>query len=105
MKTKVGHFYIFFNEHDFHSKVIEYSMKGHEWVYGGTTLPNLDKSDYPIALNCDSSSMLFSIIENYKKEYFNDPIFVKLYNTELQKIRKKKLLKLIENHDNNTFSK
>ena len=100
MTTEVGNYYIFLNEEDFYKKVSEHIKNDYRWINGGDYFPKIKKDDYPIVLNCSQKSMMFGI---FKDEYFSDPKFVKLYNIELQKVRKKKLEKLIEDENYDTI--
>ena len=96
MKIENSNYYIFFNESDFHHKIEKYIKKKYTWIGGGET-PNIEKTDFPIVLNCDfNKTMMFGVIEHYREDYFKDQYFVDLYNREFNKIRIKKLKRILD---------
>ena len=97
MKTKIGNYYIFFNEKDFKTIYSKYILRGYSWVHGGNKFPFIVSNDYPIVLNCDkeAKNMIYGIVAKHKNLYFLDENFVKLYNSEIDKIRIKKINRIL----------
>jgi hypothetical protein len=99
MKTKVGHYYVFFNLDDFWYKVNYWKSKGYHWIQERHMdyNPKINKNDLPVVLSVTKDgmgkTMMFGIVEYYKEQYFSYPIFVKIYNIELRKLKLKRLLK------------
>lgn len=94
MKTEHGNYYIFFNSDDFWKKVQYWKLRGRVWIIEPHPdyNPQLRDKDFPCVLNVDSKSMMFGVIFNFNKDkYFSDPIFVKLYNKELRKLKLKNI--------------
>jgi len=89
--------HIFFNENDLSKKLTYFFVKEYKWIYGGNEYPLLNKKDFPILLICDENkTMLISIIKKFKQHYFSNSEFVKLYKTEKQKYRKRKIENLLK---------
>lgn len=92
-------FHIFHTAKDFWDQVNIYKSKGYTWIQENHSLynPTVTDEDMPVVLNADKNkTMMFGIINSFfKKRYFSDPEFVKLYNASL---RKKKLEKINDLH-------
>jgi len=91
MKTKVGHYYVFFSLVDFWEKVDYWTSKGHKWIHNAQ--PIVPKNVLPVVLNVDDTTIMHGIIEKHKEKYFEDPTFVKLYNKSLREYKLKRILK------------
>lgn len=98
MEVETGNYYIFFNNEDYLRILTRYINDGYGWIFGGNTILPLKKEDFPVVLNCSSDDMtlMYGIVEQNKKQYFSDERFVKLYNEELDKIRIKKLKRILD---------
>jgi len=82
MKTKIGHYYVFFDINEFWKKVNYWKSKGRVWIQENHKdyNPEVDISDLPVVLNVDSKYILHGIINFNRHRYFSDPLFLKIYN-------------------------
>jgi len=87
MKTETGHFYIIFDKDEYKKLYTKYSEKGY------VLDKNIDNK-YPYAVYCYYDNKIIALVEIalYKKEYFSNEKFKKLYK---KRVRKQKLKRLI----------
>jgi len=95
MKTKIGHYYIFFSEVEFWKKANYWKSKGRTWIQESSQWynPTVKQINMPCVLNVDDKTMMYGVVGFDKEKYFSDPTFVKLYNKTLRKIKLKRILK------------
>ncbi len=95
MKTKIGHYYIFFSEVEFWKKVNYWKSKGRTWIQESheNYNPKVKQEDMPCVLNVDDYYMIQGKVHSNEKLYFSDPTFVKLYNKTLRELKIKRILK------------
>lgn len=93
MKTKIGHYYVFFTLEDFWNKVNYWKSKKIYWVEENHPdyKPNISQYDLPCVLNVDKKYMGWGKIETHKERYFKIPLFVTLYTKELRKLKLRKI--------------
>ena len=96
MKTKTGHYYVFFTIEDFWNKVNYWKSKGYYWLQEShpSYNPTLNEYDLLCVLSVDDyKTMLHGVVNFDKERYFRSELFVKIYTTELRKHKLRKINK------------
>ena len=88
MKTKIGHYYIFFTVEDFNEKFLYWKSQGRKWINDHKD-PVLKPSQLPCVLNVDSRTMMHGIVND---KYFTVKSFPEMYKSEFRKHQLKKIL-------------